>query len=66
MSTLTEAEMYAGAGFDDILYGYPLLEQHMPRNHNLCKMLDSYHVMINNIEGAQTLANYAPPIGKKW
>lgn len=31
VSTLTEAEMYAEAGFDDILYGYPLLPGHMDR-----------------------------------
>ena len=66
VSTLTEAEMYAEAGFDDILYGYPLLSGHMPRNYQLCQNLDAYHLMINNVEGAQTLANYDPPHGKKW
>ena len=30
-STLVESEMYADAGFDDILYGYPLIESHMKR-----------------------------------
>ena len=66
VSTLTEAEMYAEAGFDDILYGYPLLPGHMPRNYQLCQNLDAYHLMINNVEGATTLANTAPPNGKKW
>ena len=66
VSTLTEAEMYAQAGFDDILYGYPLLAQHMRRNYQLCQMLDAYHLMINNVEGVCSLANYAPPDGKKW
>ena len=66
VSTLTEAEMYAEAGFDDILYGYPLLPGHMPRNYQLCQNLDAYHLMINNVEGALTLANTAPPNGKKW
>jgi D-serine deaminase-like pyridoxal phosphate-dependent protein len=30
-STLVESEMFADAGFDDILYGYPLLKTHMKR-----------------------------------
>ena len=37
VSTLNEAELYANAGFDDILYGYPLLRTHMKRNYLLTK-----------------------------
>lgn len=32
VSTLNEDELYANAGFEDILYGYPLLKSHMKRN----------------------------------
>jgi D-serine deaminase-like pyridoxal phosphate-dependent protein len=66
VSTLTEAEMYAQAGFDDILYGYPLLEQHMERNTVLTKMLNNYHVMVSNLESIGCLLNHCPPCGKKW
>ncbi|ROT82416.1 putative D-serine dehydratase-like [Penaeus vannamei] len=30
-STLDESEFYADHGFDDILYGFPLIPQHMER-----------------------------------
>lgn len=66
VSTLMEAEMYADAGFDDILYGYPLLPVDMDRNFQLSKRLDAYHVMVNNVEGAKCLIDNAPPEGKKW
>ena len=29
VSTLEEAELYAKNGFDDVLYGCPLLDHHM-------------------------------------
>merc|ERR1711953_1011168 len=51
VSTLTEAEMYAEAGFDDILYGYPLLPGHMPRNYQLCQNLDAYHLSAIEFQG---------------
>ena len=66
VSTLIEAEMYADAGFDDILYGYPLLAVDMKRNFKLAEKLENYHVMINNKEGAETLMSHKPPSGKKW
>lgn len=31
VSTLAEAEFYANAGFDDILYGYPLSPNKLER-----------------------------------
>jgi len=66
VSTLTEAEMYANNGFDDILYGYPLLEQHMSRNFELTRNLQQYHVMVNSLQSVQTLLKYEPPKDKKW
>ena len=63
VSTLTEAEMYANNGFDDILYGYPLLEQHMSRNFELTRNLQQYHVMVNSLQSVQTLLKYEPPKG---
>ena len=55
--------MYANNGFDDILYGYPLLEQHMSRNFELTRNLQQYHVMVNSLQSVQTLLKYEPPKG---
>ena len=63
VSTLNEAELYANNGFDDILYGYPLLDQHMSRNFELTRNLDQYHVMINSLKSLETLLKYEPPKG---
>ena len=45
VSTLSEAEFFAEAGFDDILYGYPLMAHHMERNYNLAKVRSSPNAM---------------------
>ena len=66
VSTLNEAEMYAEHGFDDILYGYPLIQQHMNRNYELCKKLDNYHVMVCGPQAVETLLTHPPPPNKKW
>ena len=39
-STLVECEMYAGAGFDDILYGFPFIPGHLERVYRLTASLD--------------------------
>jgi D-serine deaminase-like pyridoxal phosphate-dependent protein len=63
---LAEAEFFAGAGFEDILYGYPLMEQHMERNLKLAAALDEYHVMVANDYSVDILTAYDPPEGKQW
>ena len=65
-STFNESEMYANAGFDDILYGYPLLESHMKRNYALTEKLKEYHVMVVNFKGVEILRKTPPPPSKKW
>ena len=60
---MNEAELYANNGFDDILYGYPLLEQHMSRNFELTLNLEQYHVMINSLKCLETLLGHDPPKG---
>ena len=65
-STLNECEMYADAGFDDILYGYPLIQSHMKRNYALTEKLSQYHVMVVNDEGVEILTKINPPPNKKW
>ena len=54
------------AGFEDILYGYPLMEHHMERNFELTKNLDEYHVMVANNESVDVLFKTEPPLDKKW
>lgn len=65
-STFPETEMFASAGFDDLLYGYPLIEDHMKRNYDLTQRLEQYHVMITNMESIDILLKHEPPLGKKW
>ena len=65
-STFPESEMLADAGFDDILYGYPLLETHMERNFQLRSRLEKYHMFVCNMESVEVLKRWAPPQGKKW
>ena len=65
-STQAECEMYAEAGFEDILYGQVLLESHMERNFALRLKLEQYHVMVGNMEGVLQLDKWAPPVGRAW
>ena len=37
-STLVECNMYADAGFDDILYGFPFVPSHFERVHALTQV----------------------------
>eukprot|EP00095_Tigriopus_kingsejongensis_P008747 maker-scaffold92_size382268-snap-gene-1.18 protein:Tk08747 transcript:maker-scaffold92_size382268-snap-gene-1.18-mRNA-1 annotation:"d-serine dehydratase-like" len=52
-STLVETEMLAQAGFDDILYGYPILQTHMERNMVLAQKITTYHLMRLESHGIQ-------------
>ena len=36
-STVPETNLLCAAGFDDVLYGYPLIEEHMDRNYLLVR-----------------------------
>jgi D-serine deaminase-like pyridoxal phosphate-dependent protein len=65
-STLDEAEMYANNGFDDILYGYPLIPFHLLRCYDLRAKLQQFHVMVNNCDIVMTLNKTEPPPGKRW
>ena len=58
--------MYAKAGFDDICYGYPLMEHHMERNYEMAKKLDEYHLFITDMTSLDVLMKHNPPPGKKW
>ncbi|KAG7163256.1 D-serine dehydratase-like [Homarus americanus] len=64
-STLEEAEFYARHGFDDILYGYPLIPHHMPRVIALTRQLKKFHVMVDSQLAVDTLKDTPTP-GKPW
>jgi len=58
--------MLAAAGFDDILYGYPLAKHHMKRNLSLANQLENYHLMVTCVEAVEILAKAQTPKNKKW
>ena len=45
-STLVECEMYADAGFEDILYGFPYITAHQERAWKLRERLEEFHLMV--------------------
>ena len=45
-STLVECEMYADAGFEDILYGFPYIAAHQERAWKLRERLEEFHLMV--------------------
>ncbi|XP_063223800.1 D-serine dehydratase-like isoform X2 [Bacillus rossius redtenbacheri] len=65
--TLNDAQFFSQHGFDDILYGFPLLAQHIPRCASLANKLDEFHVMVDNGEVVKSLTSSTllQP-GKKW
>ena len=62
-STFAESQMFADAGFDDILYGYPLLEAHMTRNYQLAEQLNEYHLFVTNMESGRDPLQICPTKG---
>ena len=58
--------MYADAGFDDILYGFPFIPSHLERVKRLTRRLEMFHVMVTSEEMCQYLASNEPPEGKSW
>ena len=39
--------MYADAGFEDILYGFPYIAAHQQRAWNLRERLEEFHLMVS-------------------
>ncbi|CAL4218278.1 unnamed protein product [Meganyctiphanes norvegica] len=64
--SLHEVEHLASNGFDDILYGFPLLKAHMPRISKLAEKLTSLHLTVDNCDAVCALKDTAPPSGKTW
>jgi len=65
VSTLTEAELYAGHGFDDILLAHPISENKIERCLSLMKKLKNFHVMVSDKQSLAILEKKLPD-NKKW
>lgn len=66
VSTLSEAEFYAAAGYDDITYAYPLSPDKIPQATQLLQRLEKFHVVIDNHVVLDALVSNRPTQGKKW
>merc|ERR1711970_1217849 len=64
--TLDEVEYLANSGFDDILYGFPLIKQNIPRIRKLAGRLSSFHITVDNCDAVCALKDASPPSGKVW
>ena len=66
VSTLSEAEFYANAGYDDITYAYPLSPDKIPQASQLLCQLEKFHVLIDNLVVLKALVTNPSKEGKKW
>lgn len=66
VSTLNEAEFYARSGYDDILYGYPIIKSKIERCKQLAEKLKEFHVMFDSSEGLEYLENTPLEGSRKW
>merc|ERR1711942_319277 len=64
--SLHEVEHLANNGFDDILYGFPLLKTDLPRITKLAEKLTSLHLTVDNCDTLCALKAAEPPAGKTW
>ena len=58
--------MYADAGFDDILYGFPFIPSHLERVIVLAERLEVFHLMVTTMEMCHYLDTNPLPGGKPW
>ena len=63
---LIQCEMYADAGFDDILYGFPFIPSHLERVTVLAERLEVFHLMVTTMEMCHYLDTNPLPGGKPW
>jgi len=64
--TLQEFEYLAKYGFEDILYGFPLLRKNIPTISKLAENMSYFHLTIDNSDAVCALGETAPPSGKPW
>ncbi|XP_060797735.1 D-serine dehydratase isoform X2 [Neoarius graeffei] len=66
VSTMAEASFYADAGYDDILYAYPLTCDKVKRCAELSERLSLFHVLVDNSVALQELKARPLKPGKVW
>lgn len=66
VSTLAEASFYADAGYDDILYAYPITSDKVKRCADLSERLSLFHVLVDNSLSLQELKARPLKQGKVW
>jgi len=64
--SLHEVQYLANNGFDDIVYGFPLIKQNIPEIFKLAEKLSSFHLTVDNCDAVCALKETAPPSGKTW
>jgi len=64
--SLQEVEYLAKNGFDDIVYGFPLIRENIPTIFKLTDKLSSFHFTIDNFDAVCDLRETVPPNGKIW
>ncbi|XP_051467267.1 LOW QUALITY PROTEIN: D-threo-3-hydroxyaspartate dehydratase-like [Apus apus] len=66
VSTLAEARLLAGGGFDDILLAYPLPGGRLPECATLAQQLQAFQVLLDNPQSLALLRQHPLPPGKRW
>ncbi|XP_025945508.1 uncharacterized protein LOC112977401 [Apteryx rowi] len=66
VSTLAEARFFAAAGFDDILYAYPLPAGRLEECAALAERLDAFQVLLDSPGGLALLRQRPLASGKRW
>ncbi|XP_043921933.1 D-threo-3-hydroxyaspartate dehydratase-like isoform X1 [Protopterus annectens] len=66
VSTLAEAHFYADAGYDDILYAYPLPFDKVEDCAALSERLEIFHVLIDSQAALEELSKRRLKAGKSW
>ncbi|HLJ75457.1 MAG TPA: alanine racemase [Thermoanaerobaculia bacterium] len=55
VSTLAEAEFFAGAGFKDITYAFPIAPEKLDRAHAIAKRIDALNLLIDSEVALQAI-----------
>ncbi|XP_046377711.2 D-threo-3-hydroxyaspartate dehydratase-like [Haliotis rufescens] len=66
VATLNEAEFFAANGYDDILYGFPISKEKLPRCQKLANQLSEFHIMYDSVEAMQWVKDTPLNPDKKW
>ncbi|XP_060557981.1 D-serine dehydratase-like [Ruditapes philippinarum] len=67
VSTIDEAVFYADNGFEDILWGSPIVKERISgRLINLANKLEEFHVMVDSLQGLNGLLATPLNEGKQW